>query len=90
MLRVRVDEQPRVTTFFVEGKLAGDCVDELRKVWSVVREQHPDKQTVVNLSSMFIVDTSGKALLSEMHRKGTELSGRGVMIRPLIEEIVGG
>ena len=89
MLRVRVDEQACVTTFFVEGKLTGDSVDELRKVWAATRNQNPDKETVVNLSSMFVVDTPGKRLLSEMHRMGTQLAGRGIMIRPLIEEIVG-
>jgi len=28
------------------------------------RDQNPDKETVVNLSSMFVVDTPGKRLLS--------------------------
>ena len=90
MLRVRVEDQPRVTTFFVEGKLVGDSVDELRKVWADTRDQHPDKETVVNLSSLFVVDSTGKRLLCEMHRLGTQIAGRGIMIRPLIEEIVGG
>jgi ABC-type transporter Mla MlaB component len=78
-----------VTTFYVEGKLTGDSVDELRRVWLATRNQHPDRQTVVNLSSLFVVDTTGKSLLSEMHGCGTQLAGRGIMIRPLIDEICG-
>jgi ABC-type transporter Mla MlaB component len=78
-----------VTTFYVEGKLTGDSVEELRRVWLAARNQHPDRHTVVNLSSLFVVDTTGKNLLSEMQRCGTQLSGRGIMIRPLIDEICG-
>jgi len=89
MLRIRVDEQPETTTLYVEGKLAGDCVDELRRVWTAARIEAPAKQAVVELSSVLVVDNSGRKLLNQMHCWGTRLIGTGLMIHSLIEEITG-
>jgi ABC-type transporter Mla MlaB component len=87
MLRIRVEDQPKATTLYVEGKLAGDCVDELRRVWTSIRSESPDKETVVDLCSVRVVDSTGKKLLCQMHEWGTRLAGHGLCISPLIEEI---
>ena len=89
MLRIQVDEQPETTILRVEGRLAGDWVDELRKVWMTVRTESPEKQAVVELSSVMSVDKPGRKLLSQMHSRGTQLSGSGLIVRSLIEEITG-
>jgi anti-anti-sigma regulatory factor len=89
MLRIRVDDQSEKTIFHVEGKLAGDWVDELRRVWTNVRNESPGKQAVVELSSVIAVDNPGRRLLSQMHSWGTQLTGKGLMIRSLIDEITG-
>ena len=90
MLRIRVEDQPNITTFYVEGKLAGDSVDELRKVWWSARTESPDKETVIDLCAARLVDVSGKKLLCQMHKWGARLAGNGLCITPLIEEIVAG
>jgi anti-anti-sigma factor len=90
MLRIRVDEQAEAVTLHVEGKLAGDSVDELRRVWTTVRNETPSKETVVNLSSVRVVDCTGRKLLCQMHGWGTQLAGAGLMIGPLVEEITKG
>ena len=89
MLRIRVEEQPEKTIFHIEGKLAGDWVDELRKVWTSVRNESPAKQAVVELTSVMTVDSPGRRLLCQMHSWGTQLTGKGLMIRSLIDEITG-
>jgi anti-anti-sigma regulatory factor len=87
MLRIRVEDQPKTTTLYVEGKLAGDCVDELRRVWTSVRTDSPSKETVIDLCSVRVVDTAGKKLLCQMYTWGTRLAGSGLCISPLIDEI---
>jgi ABC-type transporter Mla MlaB component len=87
MIRIDVEDESKATTLHVEGKLAGDCVDELRRVWASVRNQSPEKETVVDLSSVRVVDCTGRKLLCQMHGWGTRLTGTGLMIGPLIEEI---
>ena len=88
MIRINVEDQSNATTLYVEGKLAGECVDELRRVWASVRNQSPDKQTVVDLSSVRVVDCTGRKLLCQMYGWGTRLAGHGLLIGPLIQEII--
>jgi len=87
MLRIRVEDQPKITTLYVEGKLAGDCVDELRKVWVGIRADSPNKETVIDLCSVRFVDSAGRKLLCQMHGWGARLAGHSLTISPLIEEI---
>jgi anti-anti-sigma regulatory factor len=87
MLRIRVEDQPKATTLYVEGKLSGECVEELRRVWTSVRNDSPGKDMVVDLCSVRVVDSSGRKLLCQMHGWGTRLAGNGLCISPLIEEI---
>jgi ABC-type transporter Mla MlaB component len=87
MLRIRVEEKPKATTLYVEGKLAGASVDELCRVWTSKRNEAPEKEMVVDLCSVRSVDSAGRKLLTQMHGWGTHLSGNGLCISPLIEEI---
>ena len=64
-------------------------MDELRRVWSAARIEAPGKQVVVELSSVLVVDNYGRKLLNQMHSWGTRLSGTGLMIHSLVEEITG-
>jgi hypothetical protein len=89
MLKIRVDNQPEATTLYVEGKLVGDCVDELRRVWTSLRTESPTKPTIVELSSVRVVDVTGRKLLSQMHEWGSQLAGSGLVIGSLINEIRG-
>ena len=87
MLRVRVDNQPMTATFHVEGKLVGNLVDELRKVWTEIHTDDPQKQTVIELTSVLVVDAAGRRLLRQLHATGALLAGNGMMIKTLIKEI---
>jgi ABC-type transporter Mla MlaB component len=87
MFRITVDEQPEATTLYVEGKLAGNSVDELCRVWTSKRNESPEKGMVVDLCSVRVVDSAGRKLLCQMHGWGTRLSGSGLCISPLIQEI---
>ena len=87
MFRIRIDHHPRSITLHVEGKISGECVDELRRVWLSIRNDFPAKRTAVDLSSVLAVDPAGRKLLCQLHAWGTQLSGEGLMIGPLIEEI---
>jgi hypothetical protein len=85
-----VDDQPVAATFYVEGKLVGSSVDELRKVWTAIHTESTQKQTVVELTSVLLVDAVGRRLLRQMHANGAQLCGSGIMIKSLIEEIANG
>ena len=87
MMRIRVEDQPKTTTLYVEGKLSGDSVDELRRVWTSIRNEAPTKETVIDLCAVRVIDAAGKKLLCQIYGWGTRLAGSGLCITPLIEEI---
>lgn len=69
----------------VEGKLVKAWVDELRRCW---RDAAAITQTIiVDLAAVSFVDGEGEKLLAEMHRGGVKVTGSGVMVTALIEEI---
>ena len=88
MFRVQIDEDSVRTILHVEGNLTGNAVDELRRIWISVRNGTPEKQTVISLGGVRVVDGAGRKLLCQMYGWGTTLSGKGLMIGPLIEEII--
>jgi anti-anti-sigma regulatory factor len=89
MLRIDVDTESEVVMMRVEGKLTGDGVNELRRVWTSVRCEFTVKPIVVDISSVRVVDCAARQLLCQMHGWGTTLKGGGLMIGPLISEITG-
>src|SRR5262249_11274657 len=87
MFRIRVDDQSQSTTLYIEGNLVGGSVNELRRVWTDLHGQSPNKQTVIELTSVRAVDHAGYKVLRQMHEWGTRLTGSGLVIASLIEEI---
>src|SRR5215471_2457857 len=75
----------------LKGRLQGDSVEELRRVWRPLREVVAAVPIWVVLADVECIDAAGKALLGEMHDAGTliteplafECSGmRGISWRP--------
>jgi len=86
MMRVTVRNEVNSTTIEVEGKLTSDWVLPVFETWT--RVAAAGKQIVLNLSDVSAVDSHGRRLLMEMHRRGVHLVGSGLVIRALIEEIL--
>src|SRR5689334_12629991 len=85
MLRITVEEQHGWATIYLEGRLSGPWVDEVRQCWwgTLSCPEH----VIIDLESVTSMDDMGRALLSEMHRAGTQLHGRGLMTNYILEEI---
>lgn len=87
MLRITIHDQPRVTSFVVEGKLVGPWVKEMEKCWDSALAADPSKALLVNLAAVTFIDSEGRALLSRMRRQGVKLLSRGVLINMILAEI---
>lgn len=85
MLRITVEEEHGWATIHLEGRLCGPWVDEVRQCWwaTLACPEH----VVVDLESLTSMDDTGRALLAEMHRAGTQLHGRGLMTTYILEQI---
>ena len=76
-----------MTRLFLEGKLAGVCVDELDKCWQQSSTFH--STLLVDLTNISFIDDQGKTLLTKMHKHGIKLISRSLMTKCVIEEING-
>jgi len=86
MLRINIKRGASLTSFELEGRLAGPWVAELENWWR--RETTPPGvQTQVDLRAVSFVDEAGKDLLAEMYRHGVELVAAGCMTRAIVTEI---
>ena len=85
MIRITTQQESSTTKLFLEGKLAGRCVDELDKCWQACLSDQV--AVVVDLTNVSFVDDHGKELLARMHNIGIKLFSTGLMTKCLIEEI---
>jgi hypothetical protein len=84
MLKITNNNGAGVTTFKLEGRLAGAWVNELRSCWEQVGESVAVR---VDLTEVRWVSEEGKALLGEMHRRGAELVAANLLMADIVAEI---
>jgi len=87
MFRVTIRKEESTEIWELEGKLSGEWVSELNRVWKG-RSPQADLSTEVNLKAVSYIDPAGKQLLADMHREGAEIKGCGCMVRAFVEEIM--
>jgi ABC-type transporter Mla MlaB component len=87
MLRVTIKKDNAVETWELEGKLSGEWVGELDRLWKQ-RSPQPGITAEIHLKAVSYIDPAGKQLLAEMRAHGAEIKGRGCMIRAFVEEIM--
>jgi len=75
-------------TIRLEGKIAGDWVEELERCCQEVLARRQSCPVVIELDEVIVVDGEGEALLQQMHRAGFVLRGRGMHSQDLVERIL--
>lgn len=87
MFRVTVKKEETAEIWELEGKLSGEWVSELDRLWRE-RPAQSGLPTEIHLKAVSYIDPAGKQLLSEMRQQGAEIKGCGCMVRALVEEIM--
>lgn len=87
MLRIYIHDQIPVTSFVLEGKLAGPWVEELEKSWESASAACPSRMTLVDLADVSFIDSEGRALLARMREQGVRLLSMGLLIDAIVAEI---
>ena len=87
MLRVTIKKEDSSEIWELEGKLSGEWVCELQRLW---KERPPQNglSAEVHLKAVSYIDPAGKQLLAEMRQQGAEIKGCGCMVRAFVEEIM--
>ena len=87
MLRITTQDNPRVLTLRVEGRLIGPWAAELEKCWQDSLASPGGTRLRVDLTGVTFVDAAGKAVIAAMHEQGAQLIANDCMIAGLVEEI---
>jgi ABC-type transporter Mla MlaB component len=86
-LRIAVEPAADTQTWVLQGRLAGQNVDELVTCWNATRADRIDKDCVVDLVEVTSVDEKGEKLLLEMMKEGVRFVGRGVYTTSLLASL---
>jgi len=87
MLRITIKKDESSEVWELEGKLSGEWVCELDRLW---KERSPQTEpTEVHLKAVSYIDPAGKQLLAEMRQQGAGIKGCGCMVRAFVEELMG-
>lgn len=89
MLRITANDNPRVLTFRLEGRLEGPWVSELEQCWRRLSESASRTSVRVDLTGVTFIDAAGKARLAQMHELGAEFVAGDCVTKAVVAEIVG-
>lgn len=87
MLRITTDTKRGKTIVSVEGRIAGPHVATLEQCWRELYAASPGQKFIINLCGVSFIDSSGKVLLQEIHRRGADLQAEGCLNQAIVEEI---
>jgi ABC-type transporter Mla MlaB component len=87
MFRIAIDRGRDVDTWTLQGRLAGQVVDELISAWRKTRSERSGRKCVVDLVDLTSVDESGEQALMEMMADGVEFAAKGVYTKSLLESL---
>jgi len=85
MLRITVQNDASLMTLKLEGKIAGEWVDEVERAWLAQGDR--TKAIKVDLTGVTFVAEEGKKLLGLMLKQGSTLEAKDCMNRSLIEQL---
>jgi len=87
MLRITTETKRGKTIVTVEGRIAGPSVATVEQCWRELYAASPKQKYIIDLCGVSFIDSSGKVLLREMHRRGAELQAEGCLNQSIVDEI---
>jgi anti-anti-sigma regulatory factor len=87
MLRIAIRSGQDVDTWILQGRLAGELVDELTAAWEKTRGERTGRKCLVDLVDVTFVDERGEKALTKMMIEGVQFVVRGVYTRGLLESL---
>jgi len=87
VLRIAIRSAEDQDTWILEGRLAGQVVDELTACWKRVVSEEPRRKRVVDLVGVTFVDERGEQALLGMKIDNAEFAVRGVYMKSLLANL---
>jgi ABC-type transporter Mla MlaB component len=90
MLRITVQDKPRVLTFQLEGSLEGAWLRELEECWQNALTGQGRSVLRVDLTGLTSINAAGQACLAALHRQGAEFLAADCLTKAVVAEITRG
>jgi hypothetical protein len=87
LLRIAIRSTQDQDTWILEGRLAGQVVDELTTSWKQALREEPQRPRVVDVVNVTFVDERGERALQEMMIEGAQFVARGVYMKSLLQSL---
>jgi len=88
MLMITVEQVSTLVTLRLEGQLSRPEIRELSKTCDRAAFERPHRRLSIDVSGVESIDRHGREFLAEIHRRGSQLIGRGAGAA-IVDEIVG-
>ena len=87
MMKIATVDALRQRRLVIEGKLVQPWVAELERCWKEAALGLNGRQIVIDLDQVTVISREGEDALLDLMKKGARLSGSGVFIKYVIEQM---
>ena len=87
MMRITRQQDGETITLKIEGCLAGEWVDEMKRCWDEVKTDVRQRAIRIDLTDVTFIDATGRELLAQMFASGAIAGAANVMTKTVVEQL---
>jgi ABC-type transporter Mla MlaB component len=87
MMRITRQQDGETITLKIEGRLAGEWVDEMKRCWDEVKTAARQRVIRIDLTDVTFIDVAGRDLLAQIFASGAIAGAANVMIKAVLEQL---
>jgi ABC-type transporter Mla MlaB component len=87
MMRITRQQDGETITLKIEGRLAGEWVDEMKRCWDEVKTAARQRVIRIDLTDVTFIDLAGRELLAQIFASGAIAGAANVMIKAVLEQL---
>jgi len=89
MMRVTRQQDGETITLKIEGRLAGEWANEMKRCWDEVKNDTRPRVIRIDLAEVTFIDVAGRGLLAQMFASGAVAGAANVMTKAVVEQLTG-
>jgi len=89
MMRITRQQDGQTITLKIEGCLAGEWVNEMKRCWDEVKTDASRRAIRIDLTDVTFIDVAGRGLLAQMFASGAIAGAANVMTKAVVEQLTG-
>src|SRR5215831_9229074 len=87
MMRVTRQQDGETITLKIEGCLAGEWANEMKRCWDEVKDDTRPRVIRIDLTGVTFIDAAGRELLAQMLASGVITGAANVMTKAVVERL---